>query len=344
MAIDKDILKELDIKSKKDFERKKRDFEDKLLERLSEHVGSIKEARLEIYTFSSKIDIEDQLICMTLILALLFNGIGKGARRGLGAVKITEINLHDKVIKDAFLEILPNLERPTFNPEILKRLIQKTLDIAKDVVRKQKENIKDLAIRDLPPIPALHQEFAKIYIINTNGKDLYDIICEINKVLFLRQHPMGLGIKLRGIKNPRQAVRVIGHYILGLPRSARGRTRDGIEFDIHTPELKSLQQNLIRKMGKTGIVYFRGNEEARRASPIILSAIDDYKVSIVMFISKDWPKTSPNEKLIWLTTKPLRGRRISIPRLKEAYDMVQAYIERKLGSVIGVDRINRIFP
>ena len=69
-----------------------------LCNEISMRIGRIQNGVLQIYTLSKSISNEERLFAYATILAILILGIGKGSRRGLGALEITgDIELCDEL-------------------------------------------------------------------------------------------------------------------------------------------------------------------------------------------------------------------------------------------------------
>ncbi len=306
MDLSKEIIRALNIRSYDQCRKIKMDVLKRELEKvLSNYIGFLEKADIKLVTLSKKISTEDRFIALNLIIGLIFSGVGKGARRGLGALKIERINTEDDELKKLLPRIADHIKA-----DQLRYLINNALKLGIELINKVNINSRNNSTK-LPAIPAIHPNYSDFFII-VDCQDLWGIICRLNKELFLR--PWSLGKKLRGIQNSKQSVNQLAHYILGLPRSGKGRSESGIEVNIFNGTAK-----LIKGSNKTGFVYsIERKKEARRASPVFLSAIDKNTISIIVFKSEDWPGKSNSEILEWFTTKNQLNNR-NIPRVVTLY-------------------------
>lgn len=337
---------ELDIKVKKGklispkvkqhLEKNVKDYIEKLFDEISKRVGVIQEGDIQIYTFSRIISYEEKLFAYACILALLLLGIGKGSRRGLGAIEILNITTSDELndIKrkfDEFREALKDKNTEKISAifrEIVKNAIENAKELIKIIKERYKVNIKEGSRGEIPKIPSFDNTSCIIYI--KESKKLWEEICELNNELFMRSGKLGLW--LRGIDDSRTQVRYLNHYILGLPRSAKGQPKKCIKLNIHTGRLEPCSQKLGNK---TGFIYFVDEEEkkeGRRASPIILSAIDSNFIILSIFKSEDWP-----DEIYWCSTK--RTRPTSKP-LKDIYELLLD----ELNKILKERKFTKIFP
>jgi len=279
-------------------------FKHELLEEISKWIGEIDKATIKIYTLAKSIGLEEIITIYSSIIALLLAGIGKGARRGLGAMKVTNIKIPElqasreeladyiKFIRDFTRDIKEE-------PKKLKVLIERSIKLAEEILKLGESwmKIKERIDSGMPRIPSIDSKNCLIFIKRT--KDLWKEICLLNNKLFTRSGE--LGRYLRDINRPNQPVKDLKAYILGLPRSARGRGRYRAIILPHEQKRQTRILLSSSRSNKTGFIYSRDEEgkvlEGRRASPIIVSAIDEETIVVSIFKSSDWP-----DKIYWYTT------------------------------------------
>ena len=267
---------------------------------------------------------------------MLLLGIGKGSRRGLGAIEILEITTNDelndikrkfdefgKALKDKNMEKISAIFR-----EIVKNAIENAKELIKIIKERYKVNIKEGSRGDIPKIPSLDNTSCIIYI--KESKKLWEEICELNNELFMRSGTLGLW--LRGINDPCTQVKYLNHYILGLPRSAKGQPKKCIKLNIHTGRLEPCFQKLGNRTGFIYLVDEKEKKEGRRASPIILSAIDSNFIILSIFKSEDWP-----DKIYWCSTKRTR------PTFKPLKDVYELLLD-ELNEILKKRKFTKIFP
>ena len=291
-------------------------FEENLLTELLKRLGFIEGAKIELYSMAKTSDVEELLAIYSIALTFLLMGLGKGARRGLGAIKIIDIVSKDPNIEAQIIEINDLIKRLEEGEEkVIQQIIENNIKLAKNLLKKVDKKWKIMKAQahyqSLPPIPSLTRGFFHIFVKRVSG-GIWSEICNLNNDLFMRGG--SLGLILRGISNPRNASVKLQHYILGLPRSAKGKAKFKAEINIH----KGGQIALVPcKKDKTGFIYShkidQKEEERRRASPVFLTAIDDKTIIISIFKSRDWP----TEKIYWYTTH--KSKRSSLPHLVRVY-------------------------
>jgi len=234
-------------------------------------------------------DAED-LALRILILALQLQGLGKGARRGLGSLDImdiTGINI----------------------PKGLGELINTIYESALNIVERYSGECKQSIVRSfdkpvLPPIPVISKSsyqgnsVASIYVIegvaDLGGfRNVHNFFVRTERCRVLHRSPICYDMLRRTLQA----------WILGLPRSQRD------------PRIKT----------DTG--YIVKGEVNRRASPIMISYhskdnLFGSGVFVTFTMSGDWPR-----KLEWVrvvSDKQGRARRKGQPLSLNEQDIVQA--------------------
>lgn len=320
-----------------------------------EEMLRIFDATLKIYSFCRSSDFldEEALGLYSLTLSLLLEGVGKGARRGLGAVKIESINPSQDVEEylrknnyNGLLEISRKMDGET-----LKKVIEDAVKIAGKVISKISGKNNEAGVREtageMPRIPSLSRSSAQIYLKNIDLTQTFEErLVNMNgllKKLFLRSpRPSNrLVDKLQNTIPIRKSTNgkiitvsyatALGSYILGLPRAA-GDPQDPHEYKVafktgvggvsKTIKVKNLPKK-DRHSGKgqySGFVEFRDGkyEPYRRPSPVIVTLLDEKTAVITLFKSSDWPG-----KLEWFTCKQ---KEVTTLTVAEAYREVSKYL------------------
>lgn len=311
------------------------------------------DATLKVYSLSRNDEFLDEEVLglHALLLSLFLEGIGKGARRGLGAVKVKNTLLSQDVEKylqknnyKGLLEIVQN----KLNGEGLKRIIEDALEIAEKVIEKNSEKRSEVSVREtagkIPKIPSLSRSAAEIYSKNINRAQT----CEkrlvnlkgLLETLFLRSPPPSnkLVNKLQNtvkrqkrtkegrVKNVSSAM-ALGSYILGLPRAAKNPPQPHeyrIVFQTEvsgqkkTNKVKTLPQKKEDQYSGFIELKDRQYQHYRRPSPVIVTLLDEETAVITLFKSSDWP-----EKLEWFTCKQKEMTTLTVA---EAYGEVSEYL------------------
>lgn len=211
----------------------------------------------------------------TLIVALQLSGLGKGARRGLGALDIVDINGENSIstevkdksksLRDLIEEIYEECRRMIESDNEAKTIIQSELERCSRSTQSQSS---------LPPIPVLSKK--KADSSNITEVRYYNI----PESLFLRIHNFFLRSERCNVLHDSQKCedefrRKHAAWFLGLPRGQARRGPDG---------------------GKKLIAGYLASEKERRASPIHIAFHGDENlfgsgVFVTIMISGDWPKS-----------------------------------------------------
>jgi CRISPR-associated protein Cmr1 len=209
-------------------------------------------------------DAED-LAVKILVLALQLMGVGKGSRRGLGSLDLTNV-------------LIPRIRLPGK----LRDLLDEVHGVAVDVVRRyarecSKTTVRSCDKRSLPPMPVVSKLTSKavgvganvdfnitsVYLVQGPGRGLQDMFVDVNK-FFVRSERCR---RLYGNPRCNDPLRDnLEAWILGLPRSQRGT---GYEVTVRDVD--------------------------RRASPIIVSCHRGSNrfgggVFVTFILSADWPR------------------------------------------------------
>jgi CRISPR-associated protein Cmr1 len=209
-------------------------------------------------------DAED-LAVKILVLALQLMGVGKGSRRGLGSLDLTNV-------------LIPRIRLPGKLRDLLDEVRGEAVDVVRRYAREcSKTTVRSCDKRSLPPMPVVSKLTSKavgvganvdfnitsVYLVQGPGRGLQDMFVDVSK-FFVRSERCR---RLYG--NPRCNDPLRGNleaWILGLPRSQRGT---GYEVTVRDVD--------------------------RRASPIIVSCHRGSNrfgggVFVTFILSADWPR------------------------------------------------------
>ena len=276
-----------------------------------------------------------------IVLSLLSEGIGKGSRRGLGAVKVSQVTLPDEVRR--FLQSngyngLLSLGQDS--EVVLKNVIDDALKLAGKAL---KEASGKRSGRSLPEIPSLSMRTAEVYVKKMNlGGTPEERLIRLNttlKKLFLRSMaPSGSLPDILQKTKPCQKktkkgkiIRVseataLGSYILGLPRAASSPpTSHEYMVKFRTGNTQSCSTSRVKLSRSTknqysGFIGFRNGayEHYRRASPLIVSLLDERTIVVSFFKSSDW-----QDELQWFTS---HQKTVTAQSVTDAYNIVSNYL------------------
>ncbi len=337
---------------------KKAESERKLRGKLSLLLGElfkIFSATILVYSSSKKVLLEEALGLHALVLALLLEGIGKGSRRGLGALKITGIKLSGDM--EAFLSKngyrgLLGLTSGVKGHESVEEVIEDALKIAEKLIEKmeQAEEKSYKALEKPPEIPSLSRNAVEIYVKRLHPSSNYkERLANINTILedlFLRRAGKNKLVACLQEVSGNDA-KALGSYILGLPRAAKSpprkhhytvrfnpnpekektRTRKCFTDETDVPsDIREQYSGFVKlkvevkkdKEGKEKKEY--NYEHYRRPSPLIVSLIDERTIVMSFFKSSDWPG-----ELQWFTS---HQKEVTVRSITDAYNIVSNYLQR----------------
>ena len=209
-------------------------------------------------------DAED-LAVKILVLALQLMGVGKGSRRGLGSLDLTNV-------------LIPRIRLPDKLRELLDEVYNGAVDVVKRYAREcSRATMRSCDKRSLPPMPVVSKLTSKavgvganvdfnitsVYLVEGSGRSLQDMFGDVHN-FFVRSERCR---RLYGNPRCNDPLRDnLEAWILGLPRSQRG----------------------------TGYEVAVGGVD-RRASPIIVSCHSRGNrfgggVYATFILSADWPR------------------------------------------------------
>ncbi|MBS7248056.1 MAG: type III-B CRISPR module RAMP protein Cmr1 [Candidatus Jordarchaeales archaeon] len=307
------------------------------------------DATICVYSSAKKTNLKEVLGLYAIIISLLLGGLGKGSRRAMGAVKLSSVELSQKVKEflqkegcRGLLQISQKVDENT-----LKMIVDDARKIAEKMLKEGVlEDIQTGELSSFPKIPSLSKKAAEIYVKKL--EELRNMSCEkrlvtlnakILEELFLRSpnlkrlpnilqntKPSQKIVKQRVVKVSEATA--LGSYILGLPREARNppeKHRYRVVFNTTTTSRKKASQaNVPQEPRKqySGFVKFNDKdkeyEHYRRPSPVIVSLLDEQTVVITLLKSSDWP-----EELQWFTTKE---KEVEARGINDAYSLVSSYL------------------
>jgi CRISPR-associated protein Cmr1 len=209
-------------------------------------------------------DAED-LAAKILVLALQLMGVGKGSRRGLGSLDLTNV-------------LIPRIRLPGNLRDLLDEVHGEAVEVVRRYAREcSKTMVRSCDKRSLPPMPVVSKLTSKavgvganvdfnitsVYLVQGPGRGLQDMFVDVNK-FFVRSERCR---RLYGNPRCNDPLRDnLEAWILGLPRSQRGT---GYEVTVRDVD--------------------------RRASPIIVSCHRGSNrfgggVFVTFILSADWPR------------------------------------------------------
>ena len=209
-------------------------------------------------------DAED-LAVKILVLALQLMGVGKGSRRGLGSLDLTNV-------------LIPRIRLPGSLRDLLDEVHGEAVDVVRRYAREcSKTMVRSCDKRSLPPMPVVSKLTSKavgvganvdfnitsVYLVQGPGRGLQDMFVDVNK-FFVRSERCR---RLYGNPRCNDPLRDnLEAWILGLPRSQRST---GYEVTVRDVD--------------------------RRASPIIVSCHRGSNrfgggVFVTFILSADWPR------------------------------------------------------
>jgi len=311
------------------------------------------DATLKVYSLSriSNFLNEEVLGLHALMLSLFLEGLGKGARRGLGAVKIENIHLSQDIkeyLQKNNYEGLLRISQKKMNSETLKEIIEDALKIAGKVINRNSKEKSEIGVKKtagkIPKIPSLSRSAAEIYLKNIGRAQTCEKrLVNLNgllETLFLRS-PWPSNKLVNKLQNTIEtkkrtkdgkvvtvsSARALGSYILGLPRAAKNPPQPHeyrIVFQTEvsgqkkTNKVKTLPQKKEDQYSGFIELKDRQYQHYRRPSPVIVTLLDEETAVITLFKSSDWP-----EKLEWFTCKQKEMTTLTVA---EAYGEVSKYL------------------
>lgn len=152
----------------------------------------------------------------TLLIALILGGIGSSTRRGLGSIIIKSVEIKRSPFKD-----LEDSIKRIIEEDNAKNLEDKLLEFIRNVLKVGKELYKAQGAgkrNHLPKVPSIipDSKYFRLSVIECPQKDVYDI-AKIMGLSSLKQEWISI--------KPDAPRELIHTWILGLPRSAKGRGR-----------------------------------------------------------------------------------------------------------------------
>jgi len=281
----------------------------------------IEHATIEVYSAAKMrtnpyvILLENLAIC-SIFLALTLSGIGKGSRRGLGAIIINQMDISPEISdeqKDLLKELQENLPKNDDDISLVAKKVKCLIKLAHNVAKEaldealscSKLKMYNEKEPRLPYIPAItSDDNFQVFL----AKDLKLIELQ---AIFQRNPPKRaplptLAMRLQGLMNPSQAATILGSYILGLPRQAERKNIFNLVSPSlhHCMKLKNFQKDI-----PTGYMLLA---EERRASPVISSYLTQKIAVFSIFRSSDWPKELEWSSLhLYPIPKPRAGIRAS---------------------------------
>ena len=215
----------------------------------------------------------------SLLVSLVFSGIGSVVNRGFGKVKITDVQLGPRLKneKDAkeLKETLFELYKKTGGETIvkLKKFLQKSLESA-SAYKGYGTGIKGVHVRNIPPysvlLPDCNPPIFRIEAFHAQrGKNVISILECIGKSTMKTEWK-----RIKGI-NPKRVGKDFHTWVLGLPRFQE----------------PPYEEN-GRKVNKLTGYLFNGSREKRRQSPIGFTVLEldgnDYWIVVYGFLTSEY--------------------------------------------------------
>jgi CRISPR-associated protein Cmr1 len=221
--------------------------------------------RVTVDRVRTRYDDAEDLAVKILVLALQLMGVGKGSRRGLGSLDLTNV-------------LIPRIRLPGKLRDLLDEVHGEAVDVVRRYAREcSKTTMRSCDKRSLPPMPVVSKLTSKavgvganvdfnitsVYLVQGPGRGLQDMFVDVNK-FFVRSERCR---RLYGNPRCNDPLRDnLEAWILGLPRSQRGT---GYEVTVRDVD--------------------------RRASPIIVSCHRGSNrfgggVFVTFILSADWPR------------------------------------------------------
>ena len=264
-------------------------------------------AEIELYSlFKDPNEFNENLAIVSTILAFTLGGVGKASRRGFGAFKITEVNPGDSISENTeglIKKLRNNIIRDDDNINIIKNKLKKILEISRGVII-NKLNLGTPPSR-LPRIHAITQSnYFSLFIKDIRELNIPDAITALNFIqeIFLR-NPKQMPRNIRSLSSilqdayGLQAAKQIGSYFEGLPRSA---SRKNVYRLVNRRLHQCLRRNNVKGDITTG---FETEKAQRRASPIIVTFINEKTIAFSIFLSNDWP-----DEILWTSLHMINSR------------------------------------
>jgi CRISPR type III-B/RAMP module RAMP protein Cmr1 len=251
------------------------------------------EGVLEVYERSSStltLNRDEVTLALgSLLTALKLGGLGKNSRRGFGSCSIRfneEFFLNGQASK--LIEALKLIENESAINKVkegIRQLVNETYTAALRVIGAG-ENVV-LGERAFPKIPSITRNSKAFKLLLFTNKKLDEIGGSLVRT---SQAPRNLVREIIGIKFPQQPLRKPLAWVLGLPRSARIRGRKTGYF---IPEGRD------------------GEEEGRRASPLIFSKLNRNIWVLTLMFSTDFPAKIKSKgrgrRDYWINFNPRTG-------------------------------------
>ncbi|MEM4546501.1 MAG: type III-B CRISPR module RAMP protein Cmr1 [Nitrososphaerota archaeon] len=304
-------------------------------------------ATITVYSSAKKCELEEVLGLHAIILSLLLGGLGKGSRRAMGAVKISSVELSQRVKEFLQKEGCGGLLQ--ISQKVDEKMLKTIIDDARKIAEKMlKEGVLgDIQTGELPSfpkIPSLSKKAAEIYVKKLEElrnmsceKRLATLNSEILEKLFLRDArdlERLPNILQKTVKKDKVSeATALGSYILGLPREAKKPPKDHrcrVIFNTNTTIRSKKKASIVEEVPQerdeqySGFVKFNDKdkeyEHYRRPSPVIVSLLDEQTVVITFLKSSDWP-----EELQWFTT---REKEVEARGINDAYKQVSEYLSK----------------
>ncbi len=229
---------------------------------------------VRIYKNRKTSRIEDKFAVLSLIIGLIFDGLGKAISRGFGKVKITSIKyIHDHGKEDRINRLVENIYKHSRFSDVkgmeraLKKLIDEGIRAAVELLGK---NVHVNTIKEMPliEVPSINKGFMILKVLSCRFSRYEDALRCIGNVTLKLYHKALAIYKKRSLVNFRDALEqargIRGNkfntWILGLPRAQEPPIIevDG-SYDQAEKLVEKLKQRLKEKLEK--ILKQRGFED-----------------------------------------------------------------------------------
>ncbi len=347
---------------------------EKLWELLKKFIGEPIDHMFKKYRISTKIFVASRttrknlwirvlLGLYSIALSLFLSGLGKGSRRGLGAMSITFDFLPLRrshlwpLLDDYIKQKLGLLEKISQDVEktdlkTISTSIRELYYTARELTVMITGGYRGSAV-GIPEIYSLSPSSFTSYLMATDSLmkpigeygsvyfEAFEATVTLSNILFNRTtfHPQARAILGRyGLKTlphvlqdiEDNAVGRLGSYILGLPRQGKIQKNKTQYLYIMNRIDDEYTVKPLKKIGDEeleGLTGFRPLDADRRASPVIVSMLNDKVISITIIKSKDYP-----HQIAWGTTK--KRKKLDTLSIEKAFQIIEEYLynlTKKLG-------------
>jgi CRISPR type III-B/RAMP module RAMP protein Cmr1 len=280
--------------------------------------------QIVIYRIRDTNNIENQFAIWSLIMSLIFDGIGKATSRGFGKLKINRVNVMGEFME--LEEVIQKLYSSNTHEDIrkyLKEVINNAVNSAEKIVENLKINDKDLSEEPYIEIPLIDERLMILEVPNKRFEDYINVLKVIGNASLKLYYKAIMHVKEKiSIKEAKQrsfkeSGKNVHTWILGLPRSQEPLLIQDREEKIEKlkKQLKNKLDNLnlsseallnrikFDKRGirvPTGYYYLMGeNIKLRRRSSVRFTTVKTnsnyFFIVIYAFKTFDW-----NEKIYHL--------------------------------------------